>query len=266
VCPTDNTRLLVAHELQPGMIIRNKYQIIERIGIGGMGLVYRGRHLNSCESICLSQFMAVHIRKNRADGFRITSRAIDLAIICSLIGPISNGAVGWERAVARERDLFQISIPIGDEATLLGVVTVNHDLHLPRSCSGCAHMIARKHVNVRQPLNLQLGRRRASGAGSLKLEPRSANSSTARVSTIECPRRSQSVVNYLLNPADVQASTTHELPGVIHLVIRQASILYLSTPDNGSRKPDSLRAKFANYIRLRFDGLQLNDVARVHRL
>src|SRR6202046_729723 len=45
VCPTDNTRLLVAHELQPGMSIRNKYQIIERIGIGGMGLVYRGRHL-----------------------------------------------------------------------------------------------------------------------------------------------------------------------------------------------------------------------------
>jgi serine/threonine protein kinase len=27
------------------MIIRNKYQIMERIGIGGMGLVYRGRHL-----------------------------------------------------------------------------------------------------------------------------------------------------------------------------------------------------------------------------
>jgi serine/threonine protein kinase len=45
VCPTDHTKLLVAHELQPGMIIRNKYQIISRIGIGGMGLVYRGRHL-----------------------------------------------------------------------------------------------------------------------------------------------------------------------------------------------------------------------------
>src|SRR5580704_7978061 len=45
VCPTDSTKLLVAHELQPGMIIRNKYQIISRIGVGGMGLVYRGRHL-----------------------------------------------------------------------------------------------------------------------------------------------------------------------------------------------------------------------------
>ena len=45
VCPADQTKLLVAHELQPGMIIRNKYQIISRIGIGGMGLVYRGRHL-----------------------------------------------------------------------------------------------------------------------------------------------------------------------------------------------------------------------------
>jgi hypothetical protein len=45
VCPSDKTQLQVAHELQPGMIIRNKYQIIDRIGIGGMGLVYRGRHL-----------------------------------------------------------------------------------------------------------------------------------------------------------------------------------------------------------------------------
>src|SRR5215831_10995437 len=45
VCPADQTALQNSQEFQPGMIIHNKYEILARIGIGGMGAVYRGRHL-----------------------------------------------------------------------------------------------------------------------------------------------------------------------------------------------------------------------------
>lgn len=45
MCPADQSGLQNTNELQPGMIIRNKYQIQERIGVGGMGVVYRALHL-----------------------------------------------------------------------------------------------------------------------------------------------------------------------------------------------------------------------------
>jgi serine/threonine protein kinase len=45
VCPADQTGLQNTHEFQPGMVIRNKYQIQDRIGVGGMGVVYRAKHL-----------------------------------------------------------------------------------------------------------------------------------------------------------------------------------------------------------------------------
>jgi len=44
VCPTDNVTLRVARELEPGMIVRGKYIIMEWIGSGGMAAVYRAKH------------------------------------------------------------------------------------------------------------------------------------------------------------------------------------------------------------------------------
>ncbi len=44
-CPKDQGSLRTTAELVEGMILRDKYQILDKIGAGGMAVVYRARHL-----------------------------------------------------------------------------------------------------------------------------------------------------------------------------------------------------------------------------
>jgi serine/threonine-protein kinase len=45
ICPKDHSPLRLATDLVRGMILRDKYEIVEKIGSGGMATVYRARHL-----------------------------------------------------------------------------------------------------------------------------------------------------------------------------------------------------------------------------
>lgn len=59
VCPRDNAPLRATSDLAEGMIIANKYAILERIGMGGMATVYRARHL------AFNEIRAIKILKSR---------------------------------------------------------------------------------------------------------------------------------------------------------------------------------------------------------
>ncbi|HET8648293.1 MAG TPA: serine/threonine-protein kinase, partial [Vicinamibacteria bacterium] len=57
VCPRDQGPLRVASELLPGMVLRGKYEILEKVGSGGMASVYRARHLAFAE-VCAIKVVA----------------------------------------------------------------------------------------------------------------------------------------------------------------------------------------------------------------
>jgi serine/threonine protein kinase len=56
-CPKDQAELRSASELQPGMVLRGKYEILDKVGAGGMASVYRARHL-AFDEVCAIKVVA----------------------------------------------------------------------------------------------------------------------------------------------------------------------------------------------------------------
>jgi len=52
-CPKDQSALVATAELVQGMVLRGKYEVLERIGAGGMATVYRVRHLHLKEDVAI---------------------------------------------------------------------------------------------------------------------------------------------------------------------------------------------------------------------
>ena len=76
-CSRDGAALDPSGALQPGVIIRNKYQILSEIAQGGMGVVYHVRHLLWNEDRAIKLLLDVHPRADqRSDG--ILSEALVL--------------------------------------------------------------------------------------------------------------------------------------------------------------------------------------------
>ena len=60
VCPKDGVTLRTVTELSEGAVLRGKYQILGKLGQGGMGIVYKARHLHFDE-ICALKVVTSHL-------------------------------------------------------------------------------------------------------------------------------------------------------------------------------------------------------------
>ena len=75
ICPQDNTSLRETNEIEPGMVIRSKYQILEHLGGGGMADVYRVKHL-AFNEICAIKVVKARYADDTAFNNRFKGEAV----------------------------------------------------------------------------------------------------------------------------------------------------------------------------------------------
>jgi serine/threonine-protein kinase len=74
-CPKDQSSLRAITDLPPGLVLRGKYEILEPLGAGGMGAVYKARHLAFGELRAI-KFLGTHLSADSAYQGRFRSEAV----------------------------------------------------------------------------------------------------------------------------------------------------------------------------------------------
>jgi len=159
VCPRDKTVLRVTSELVQGMQVRGKYEILEKIGSGGMASVYKARHLAFNEiraiKIVSSRFIDDEIFLKRFRNEAIVTRKLQHpnAVRVDDLDTTDDGRPFIVMEYVQGRDLREV---IEKE----GPLVVNRVMHLGKqivAALGAAHALGITHRDIK-PDNILLVR------------------------------------------------------------------------------------------------------------
>ncbi len=159
VCPRDQTVLRVTSELVQGMQVRGKYEILEKIGSGGMASVYKARHLAFNEiraiKIVSSRFIDDELFLKRFRNEAIVTRKLQHpnAVRVDDLDTTDDGRPFIVMEFVQGRDLREV---IEKE----GPLVVNRVMHLGKqivSALAAAHALGITHRDIK-PDNILLMR------------------------------------------------------------------------------------------------------------